>query len=219
MKNRRCNLKRWINNALIWATNLLYHQLAWSYDAVAWMVSFGHWQEWRHHGLDHIKPGHTLEVGFGTGELLLTMAELGINVIGLDRSTQMQNVVKRKVRRKGYQNKRVQSCVEAIPFSGQVFDNVISTFPSGYILKEETLKEVLRVLKVNGRMVVVGLYVIFKPALLKWLTHWYLGAGGDTYLTDFTLRAEQIGFNVSVIQHETKRYRLPILILERGNDQ
>lgn len=212
-------LKRWIKSAFFRVTELLYHQLAWAYDFVAWVVSFGKWHDWRLSALDHIKPGLCLEVGFGTGELLMTMIEQGINVIGLERSTQMQKVVNRKLRRKGYQIKRVQSFMEKMPFAELVFDNVISTFPSVYILKEETLQEVFRVLQKNGRLVLVGLFVNLKPALLKWLSQGYLGSGGVSVINHLALSAEKTGFNVSVIIHETKRYQLPIMIMERGDDQ
>lgn len=219
MKNRNKPLRKWLYKIYIWLTELLYHQLAWAYDAVAWMVSFGQWHKWRLRALDFIKPGLCLEVGFGTGELLRAIAERGINVIGLEKSTQMQRVVNRKIRRKALKIKRVQSRVETMPFSAQVFDNVISTFPSGYILKEETLREVFRVLKKSGRMVVVGLYVVLKPPLLKRLTHWYLDAGGESFVKDFLVNAEKSGLHGSIIFHETKRYLLPVMILERNDDQ
>jgi ubiquinone/menaquinone biosynthesis C-methylase UbiE len=219
MKKRNKPVKRWISKIYIWLTELLYHQFAWAYDAVAWTVSFGHWHKWRLLALDFLKPGLCLEVGFGTGELLRAMAEQGINVIGLEKSTQMQRVFARKMRGKGENIKRVQSRVEIMPFSGQVFDNMISTFPSGYILKEKTLHEAYRVLKKNGRMVVVGMYVVLKPPVFKRLTHWYLDAGNESIVDDFLAKAKNAGLYVSIIFHETKRYLLPIMILERSDDQ
>ncbi len=58
----------------LWATHRLYNELAWSYDLAAWIVSAGRWDRWRRMALDYVTQQPVLEVGFGTGELLLAMA-------------------------------------------------------------------------------------------------------------------------------------------------
>jgi ubiquinone/menaquinone biosynthesis C-methylase UbiE len=218
MKSKPPFFSKLLYQGYVWLTERLYHQLAWAYDTIAWLVSFGQWSEWRLVVLGHLLPGQILEVGFGTGELLFAMVEQGLDVTGLEISGQMHQIVSRKFRRKGCCVNRVQSRVETMPFSPQVFDNVISTFPSGYILREETLQETYRVLKSNGRMIVLGLYVVLKPGLLRWLTRWYLGSGGVSFIEHFVASAKQVGFEVEVIMHDTKRYILPVVILERNND-
>jgi len=51
------------------AAELLYHQFAWAYDAVAWGVSFGYWSRWWRDALKCLLDGSVLEIGFGTSDL------------------------------------------------------------------------------------------------------------------------------------------------------
>ncbi|MCS6844103.1 MAG: hypothetical protein NZ528_07260, partial [Caldilineales bacterium] len=51
----------------LWATQRLYNEFAWAYDAVAWLVSGGRWDRWRRLALDYVVGQPILEVGFGTG--------------------------------------------------------------------------------------------------------------------------------------------------------
>ena len=57
-----------------WATHRLYNEFAWTYDAVSWSVSRGRWDDWRKEALAHVQGTHVLEIGFGTGVLLLEIA-------------------------------------------------------------------------------------------------------------------------------------------------
>ena len=57
--------------------HLLYHQLAFTYDAVAWLVSLGQWPAWRRLALQFVQPGPILELAYGTGGLFVDMIEAG----------------------------------------------------------------------------------------------------------------------------------------------
>jgi len=46
----------------VWATYRLYHEFAWAYDVVSWLVSLGHWAGWRRIALDHVIGRRVLEV-------------------------------------------------------------------------------------------------------------------------------------------------------------
>jgi len=81
----------------VWATYRLYHEFAWAYDVVSWLVSLGHWAGWRRIALDHVIGRRVLEVGFGTGELLIEMACRDLHVYGLECSPAMQRVTARKM--------------------------------------------------------------------------------------------------------------------------
>lgn len=199
----------------LWATERLYHSFAWAYDFVAWLVSFGNWSRWRLDILDYLQPGCTLEVGFGTGSLLIEMAQRGYEVMGLELSPQMHQVTQRKLERKGLTFPRIRGRTEGIPFASKVFDNVISSFPSDYIVHEDTLDEILRVLRLGGRLVIVGVGVRFKSPFKRWLTGWLIGETSDELIQGLKLKAEAAGFRVRIQHHETDRYTMPVLILER----
>lgn len=205
----------WLVKVYLWATELLYGPLAWAYDSVAWLVSFGYWSRWRLDVLAYIRPGSVLETGFGTGELLISLAEGGYDVIGLEPSPQMHKVTDRKLSKKSLSIKRIYGRTEAISFQTDGFDNVISTFPSNYIFKEKTLSEIHRVMGRDGRWLVVGLGGRFKSGFKRVVTDLWLGHSMDAVIQEFFILTESLGFKAIRIDHQTDAYCLPVLILEK----
>lgn len=206
---------RWLLKAYLWGTELLYHSFAWAYDIVAWLVSFGWWAQWRRDALDYLQDGSILELGFGTGALLLTIAERGYDVVGLELSAEMHRVTTRKLKRQGVQVRRIRGSSITLPFGSGLFDNVVSTFPSNYILQKATLKEIHRVLSPAGRVVVVGLGVRFKSRWKNWLTRWFLSDGSERYTELFQAEAEKTGFKSKIFLCDRENYSLPVLLMER----
>lgn len=133
----------------------LYHRLAWAYDAVSWLVSLGAWDVWRRLALDDVAGERVLEIGSGTGALLVAAAQVGLNPIGLDRSTEMMGRARRRLARHGLPLRLVQGDWRALPFGKATFDTVIATFPAEVILEVEAWQELARVLAPGGRFVVV----------------------------------------------------------------
>lgn len=218
MESHAIYQRTFLIKAYLWATALLYGPLAWAYDAVAWLVSFGYWSRWRLDALGYLKPGSILEIGFGTGELLIELASVGYQVTGLERSPQMHAVTSRKLHKRGLFLRRVCAQAEAMPFSSEMFTNVISTFPSNYLLHEETLAEIRRVLERDGRCVVVGLGVEFKSWFLRRLTNLWLGKTAELMIRHFIHTAEDRGLSVTPITHDADAYTLPVLVLEKSDD-
>jgi len=218
MKRFDCYLFKLIIKPYLKAAELLYHQLAWAYDFVAWLVSFGYWQRWRLHALNYLKAGSVLEIGFGTGSLLIALKARGYDVTGLERSSDMQQVTNRKLQRRGLCVKRVSGNTRSMPFLDGCFSNVLSTFPAKYILSETTLREIRRVLDNKGRLVITGISVSFKGGLKRWLTRFFLEDAGNVFTRHLVETAEGLGFKSSVINYETKIYILPVLILEKIDD-
>ena len=66
--------------------HLLYHELAWTYDMVSWLVSFGAWRKWQQSALPYVRGPAVLELGHGPGHILVQLAGAGYTVVGLDRS-------------------------------------------------------------------------------------------------------------------------------------
>lgn len=135
--------------------HLLYYQMAWSYDIVAWSVSFGQWTAWRRLALPYLLPGSILELAYGSGGFFIDMLDAGHQPVGIDLSPYMARLASQKLRRKNYAIRLSRARAQALPFPGQHFDNVVATFPTDYMLQDQTLVEVYRVLKKPGRLVIV----------------------------------------------------------------
>ncbi len=133
---------------------LLYHQFAWAYDLVAWAVSLGSWQKW----IETIVPfieGPALEIGFGPGHLQLMLQHKNVPAFGLDESSQMVGMAKRRLNKNGYYPSLVRGDAKSLPFAGHSFQQVVMTFPSEFIFEAATLLEIRRVLRQDGAVLVL----------------------------------------------------------------
>lgn len=135
--------------------DLLYHQMAWSYDAVSWLAALGQWRAWQAAGLPYVRGRRVLELAHGPGHMLLALARAGYSVAGLDLSPQMGRIARRRLARAGCGAALVRGRGEALPFADNSFDTVYSSFPTPFILAEETLQSLWRVLVPGGRVVIV----------------------------------------------------------------
>jgi ubiquinone/menaquinone biosynthesis C-methylase UbiE len=131
---------------------LLYNELAWTYDAVSWLVSLGHWRAWQQAALPFVTGQRVLEIGHGPGHMLAALRAQGVNVIGLDLSPFMGQMARQRL---GVGVPLVRGLVQQLPYDSAVFDTILSTFPTEYIVAPETVAALWRVLKENGRLVIV----------------------------------------------------------------
>lgn len=145
-------LPRWL---IKFGFYLLYHHLAWTYDLVAWSVSFGQWAAWRRLALPYLQPGPTLELAYGTGTFFVDMLKAGHQPVGLDLSPYMARLASGRLRRHNLSLPLSRGKAQALPFPSGYFANVVATFPTDYMLEPATLGEVYRVLRRPGRLVVV----------------------------------------------------------------
>jgi ubiquinone/menaquinone biosynthesis C-methylase UbiE len=129
---------------------LLYHQLAWAYDSVAWVVSLGAWQQWTRSVIPYVKGLQVLEIGFGPGHLLAALAQEGSIAFGLDESLQMTKLAHRNLSRKSLSAHLLRGKAETIPLADESIQQVVLTFPAEYILNPLTLQEIHRVLIDGG---------------------------------------------------------------------
>ncbi len=109
---------------------LLYHELAWTYDVVSWVVSLGEWRRWQRAALPYVQGPRVLEIGHGPGHMLLALQMKGCRVMGLDLSPQMG----RLARKRAPSVPLVRGRVQDLPYAEGSFDTVLATFPTEYVV-------------------------------------------------------------------------------------
>ncbi len=177
--DRRFSLLRRLRRAFL---ELLYRQLAFLYDPVAALVSWGYWNDWVRQVIPYLEGQQVLELGHGPGHLQQALLEraqgsaMGSSprIVGLDVSPQMSRLAWRRLVRAGHRPHLVRARAQALPFPASSFDTVVATFPSDYFLDPQTLIEAIRVLRYRGRLVVL---------LMAWPKHpflnWFYRATGQ----------------------------------------
>ncbi|MGB7539568.1 MAG: class I SAM-dependent methyltransferase [Anaerolineales bacterium] len=149
---------------LRFAFHLLYHQLAFSYDAVAWIVSAGEWADWRRCVIPYLPPGRVLEIAHGTGTLSLDMAAGGHPVTGIDLSGAMGKIARAKILRRrrsaadigsAGDPALVQADVQLLPFQSGVFAAATATFPADFLFQRSTFRAVHRALRPGGIWIIL----------------------------------------------------------------
>ena len=134
---------------------LLYYELSWTYDLVSWLVSLGEWGRWQRAALPFVQGPTILEIGHGPGHLLLELQAAGHTVVGVDLSPNMGRQAQNRLHKKQLPAHLVRAKVQALPLQTAVFHTVLSTFPTEYIVDPEALAAIHRVLRADGRLIVV----------------------------------------------------------------
>ena len=207
-------LNRLVGRLLEFFFDFLYHQGSWTYDFVAASVSLGRWNAWVASVLPYVSGERVLELGYGPGHLQWALDRIGIIAYGLDESRQMGRLASINLQKAGLSPRLVTGLAQQLPFPNGVFQQVISTFPTQYILLPETLAEIYRVLPPGGSLVVLP---------VAWITGkaWYdrLAAGlfritgqapdwDDRFIDPFI----KAGFKVQVRNQLTHSSKILILI-------
>jgi len=133
------------------------------YDFLNRLLSLGIDTIWRRRAIAQLKgdrPKHILDVATGTADVALEMAGRfpAERIVGLDISDQMLDVGRRKVRKKGLEE-RIELMVgdsENLPFANNTFDAITVAFGvRNFEHLEKGLQEMQRVLKPGGKLVVL----------------------------------------------------------------
>jgi demethylmenaquinone methyltransferase/2-methoxy-6-polyprenyl-1,4-benzoquinol methylase/phosphoethanolamine N-methyltransferase len=141
------------------------HSWARFYDKLVGIVCLGRERQMRMATLEliNIQPESTvLDVGCGTGSLAIEAKRLALDgtVVGIDSSSNMVNIAKRKAEKARVDVDFRVGVIEQIEFSGNYFDIVLSSLMMHHLpddLKKEGLKEVQRILKPGGIFLIVDL--------------------------------------------------------------
>ena len=136
------------------------------YDALGWIVTFGGIRHTQKRMLDAIDLQHgeyVLDVGCGTGTLAISAKQKygkDIEIQGIDASQQMINVAQAKASKAGVEVDFQTGLIEDLPFQENHFDKVLNTLVFHHLpqdLQRRGLKEIFRVLKPGGWLVIVDM--------------------------------------------------------------
>ena len=153
-----------------------YSSFARTYDLlVKWLPS---WRNWLRQVLPHIQGPRVLEVSFGTGYLLTQYADR-FQTYGIDYNRTMAGTAKQNLSQKGFKAELQQADVYSLPYATDSFDTLVNTMAfSGYGDGKQALTEMGRVLKPNGRLVMID---IDYPANRNWMgmnmTRFWMASG------------------------------------------
>ncbi|WP_243385335.1 class I SAM-dependent methyltransferase [Bacillus kexueae] len=143
-----------------------------------------------------------LDLGTGTGYLARRFSEQGARVTGVDISEELINAAKELDNEKGLKIKYVKARAEELPFHAPTFDVVTAGQCWHWFQGEKVMNEIRRVLKKNGKLVIVHLdwlplkdNIVMKTEelILSYNPNW-TGAGGTGVYPDWLTQVANGGF-------------------------
>ena len=150
----------------------MFDAIAPSYDSLNHIFSLGADRHWRRRALREINGTDILDMACGTGDFAIDEAQRipGARVTGVDLSDGMLAVMREKVAAKGLEDRI--SCEQGdclhLRFEDGTFDAVTIGFGiRNFEDREACLKELVRVLRDDGRLVILELSVPRNP-VLRW---------------------------------------------------
>lgn len=139
---------------------MLYDTLAPLYNAMDW-ITIGAWWRLVRTALEPIPDhGDVLEIGFGPGKLHRKISQRVDRCYGLDLARGMCLLTKSRLLESGLPVRITRGDALGLPFPPQSFDTVVSTFThSGLPQGDQAIREMARVLRPEGRLIMVDIGV------------------------------------------------------------
>ena len=164
-----------------------------------------------------------LDAGAGTGRLTIELAEKGVEVVGIDLSSNMLRIAKERVLRLATDKKvhLVHGDIENLPFRDEAFEKIISIRVLKYVPDFDTaVDEIQRTCRSSGK-VVVGLSNLTSSYLIENLGNLdMIRLGGVSCPRLFTLNESLKVFrekNLVAVRLE-KSFSLPVALCRRLPD-
>lgn len=154
---------------------IMFDSIAHDYDKLNHILSLNIDKGWRKKAVREIIDTdaqlNILDVACGTGDFLIEIASKAnkeSNLQGIDISEEMMKIGREKIKKHGFSAKLEQADCEALPFDSYSFDRISVGFGvRNFEHLDKGIKEMFRVLKTNGKLVVLELSVPSNP-LIRW---------------------------------------------------
>ena len=199
---------------------LLYNEFAFTYDWVSAFVSMGQWRSWQRAALPHLRGQRVLEIAHGTGNLLMDLRAIGFTPVGMDLSSAMGKIARRKIHARGLAGSipLTRARVQALPFASRAFDSLLSTFPTEFIVDPAALAEFWRVLRPGGVLVCVPAAHITGLGLPDRFAEWLFritGQSNSEWYQPLLKHFERAGFTARLERVALPRSVALVLIAEK----
>lgn len=159
----------------------MFSSIAYRYDFLNRLLSFGIDTRWRHFAVNLIKyceGGRILDIATGTGDMALGIAATtppSVKIVGIDFCKEMIEIANAKVEKSDYSERityAIAPC-EAIPFPESSFDSVTIAFGIRNLDdRSQGLREIYRVLKTGGRVIILE-FSTPRPKPVRSIYNWY----------------------------------------------
>jgi demethylmenaquinone methyltransferase/2-methoxy-6-polyprenyl-1,4-benzoquinol methylase len=154
----------------------MFDQIAGSYDFLNHLLSLNIDKRWRRkaiRAISTVHPSKILDVATGTADMAIGAMRLKPDsVTGVDVSTRMLEIGRKKVLDRGLGNKitLIEAACENLPFEALTFDAAMVAFGvRNFNDPEQGLREIYRVLKPGGKLAILE----FSLPRQKWLRSAY----------------------------------------------
>jgi demethylmenaquinone methyltransferase / 2-methoxy-6-polyprenyl-1,4-benzoquinol methylase len=161
--------------------NRMFDRVASKYDLLNSVMTAGLHHRWRERAAERteLQPGDSaLDICCGTGDLALELAPLvepGGRVVGCDFSEPMLDLAREKAAGRGAENLRFEwADALELPYDGERFDAVTVGFGVRNLADlDRGLREMARVLKPGGRVVILEITQPARPPLSLFFSLWF----------------------------------------------
>jgi demethylmenaquinone methyltransferase/2-methoxy-6-polyprenyl-1,4-benzoquinol methylase len=151
----------------------MFDRIAGPYDLMNSVMTAGLHHRWRQRAVDlaRVGPGsRALDVATGTGDLAIELAARGADVTGSDFSDGMLDVARRKAPQLRWEHGNAL----ALPYPDDAFDAATVGFGArNFSDLERGLREMVRVVRPGGRLVVLEITTPTHPPLSTFFSLWF----------------------------------------------
>ena len=151
----------------------MFDRIAGVYDLLNRVMTAGMDQRWRERAVElaRVGPGsRALDVATGTGDLAVALRAAGAEVVGCDFSEEMLEIARRK---EGSVRFEWADALE-LPYEADSFDAATVGFGArNFSDLERGLREMVRVVRPGGRVVVLEITTPTRPPLSTFFSIWF----------------------------------------------